>query len=158
MDVDGTLTNGKIYTACNGESVKAFDVKDGYGIANLLPLMDISPVIITGRTSKINEFRCNELGITHFYQGIKNKKAMLDELLLHLNLDYSQVAYIGDDLNDLDCLKVVRIAGCPADASDEVKKSVSYICRKKGGYGAVREFIEYISYIGEAKYDQKFYK
>lgn len=144
MDVDGTLTDGKIYTSYNGEFMKAFHVKDGYGIVRLLPKMNILPVIITGRISKILEIRCRELGITHLYQGIQNKKVILDDLLLHLNLDYSQVSYIGDDLNDLDCIKASEITGCPADASNELKKNVTYVCQQKGGDGAVREFIEFL--------------
>lgn len=144
MDVDGTLTDGKIYMGNHGEIMKAFDIKDGYGIANLLPAMEICPVIITGRKSQILENRCRELGITHLYQGIGDKLTILDKLLKKLGLDYSQTAYIGDDINDLDCMKVSAICGCPGDACSDVKKQVNYICERNGGNGAVREFIEYL--------------
>ena len=81
MDVDGTLTDGKIYMGAEGEMMKAFDVKDGYGIAHILPRLGITPVIITGRRSGIVERRCAELGITELYQGVRDKLEKLRELL-----------------------------------------------------------------------------
>lgn len=144
MDVDGTLTDGKIYTGDNGELMKAFDVKDGYAIAHMLPPAGITPVIITGRQSKIVESRCRELKITHLHQGVADKVAVLSQVVKELQLSLENAAYIGDDLNDLGCIEAAGFSGCPADACDSVKKSVSYVCKKNGGAGAVREFIEYI--------------
>lgn len=144
MDVDGTLTDGKVYMGSNGELFKAFDIKDGYGIHNMLPKANIVPIIITGRKSIMLENRCQELGITHVYQGIDDKVTKLGEILRNLSVEYDEVAYIGDDLNDMDCMKKCGVVGCPMDAVDAVKEIANYVCNRTGGNGAVREFIEYI--------------
>src|SRR5699024_6344787 len=99
MDVDGTLTDGKINISENGEIFKSFSVKDGYGI-KLLIEHNIIPVIITGRKSKIIELRAQELHILEVYQDIADKKLKLMEVATKYDLDLSQIAYIGDDLND----------------------------------------------------------
>lgn len=150
MDVDGTLTDGKIYIGVEGELCKAFHVKDGCGICDILLPSGITPVIITGRTSVIVKNRCNELGITEIYQGIVNKLEKLKELCMGESneSDLSQVAYIGDDLNDLSCMNAIKAAGgrvgCPADAVKCIKDIADYVCEHKGGEGAVRDFIEWI--------------
>lgn len=148
MDVDGTLTDGKIYMGNDGEIMKAFDIKDGCGIHDILIPTGIVPVIITGRKSWILENRCAELDIDHLYQGIRNKIEKLDELLILFGVTYKEVAYIGDDINDLSCMKPISMAGglvgCPGDAVEEVKKIANYVCSRNGGSGAVREFIEWI--------------
>ena len=148
MDVDGTLTDGKIYMGYNGEAMKAFNVKDGCGIHDILIPAGIIPVIITGRRSLILENRCRELEIINLYQGVKNKVAVLDQILSDSEYEYSSVAYIGDDINDLSCMRKVKvqggILGCPADSVNEVIEISDYVCEKKGGEGAVREFIEWL--------------
>lgn len=144
MDVDGTLTDGKIYMGENGEVMKAFDIKDGYAIAHILPKMEIIPVIITGRTSKIVENRAKELGITELYQDIDNKLGVMLDVIRKYKCTEENVAYIGDDLPDIQCMKKCAMAGCPADAVQEVKEICQYICNKKAGCGAVREFIDRI--------------
>lgn len=148
MDVDGTLTDGKIYMGVNGELMKAFDIKDGYGIHDMLIPSGVQPVIITGRKSEILENRCGELGITQLFQDVKDKVAKLRAFLTDHNGSMSEVAYIGDDLNDLDCIKMVRdeggMTGCPVNAVKEVRRAVSHKCRNKGGEGAVRDYIEYV--------------
>lgn len=144
MDVDGTLTDGKIYMGKNGEVMKAFNIKDGYAIAHILPKMEIIPVIITGRTSKIVENRAKELGITELYQGIDNKLGVMLDVIRKYKCTKENVAYIGDDLPDIQCMKKCAMAGCPADAVQEVKEICQYICNKKAGCGAVREFIDRI--------------
>ena len=141
MDVDGTLTDGKIYMGENGEVMKAFNVKDGYAIAHMLPEMGIVPVIITGRKSKIVENRAKELGITELYQGVGDKFAQLKIVAEKYNATPEKIAYIGDDLNDLACIEYCGLTACPADAVEEVKRKVTYVCKKNGGEGAVREFI-----------------
>lgn len=147
MDVDGTLTDGKIYMGDSGELCKAFDIKDGCGIRMILMPAGIRPVIITGRSSKILENRCKELGITELYQGISDKIDCLNKLL-GSTPDYSKVAYIGDDINDLPCMKLIKeyggLIGCPADAVEDVKKQANFISSRNGGNGAVREFIEWL--------------
>lgn len=144
MDVDGTLTDGKIYMGSDGEVFKAFDVKDGYAIAHLHEV-GIIPVIITGRKSKIVENRAKELNIKEVYQGVSDKVEKLKEVAKDNGVLLEEVAYIGDDLNDLDCMCICGLSACPNDAIDEVTSNVDFKCNKNGGYGAVREFIEYIS-------------
>lgn len=144
MDVDGTLTDGKIYMGNTGEVMKAFSIKDGCGIHDVLIPAGIIPVIITGRKSKILENRCKEIGIVEIYQGVSNKI----EKLLSITSDLSTVAYIGDDINDLSAMNSIKEAGgktgCPADAVKQVKDISDFISSKDGGDGAVREFIEWL--------------
>ena len=143
MDVDGTLTDGKIYMSASGELMKAFNIKDGYAIARLRDY-GIEPVVITGRESEIVKKRCKELKITELYQGISNKLFCLNSICKKRGIKLSQVAYIGDDVNDLQCLMQCGSSACPADAVEEVKKSAAYVCHVNGGDGAVREFVEFI--------------
>ena len=142
MDVDGTLTDGHIYIGAEGEIMKAFHVQDGYAIAHILPEKDIVPVIITGRNSKIVERRAAELKITHLYQGITDKLSVLKVVALELGAIADEIAYIGDDVNDLECIRYCGMTACPADAVPAVQKDVQFICSRNGGNGAVREFIE----------------
>ena len=149
MDVDGTLTDGHIYMGPNGETMKAFHVRDGFGIVEL-GKMGIIPVIITGRQSQILENRAKELQITHLYQGVSDKLSKLKEIGKSLNCSQNQMAYIGDDLNDLACIEYCVMSACPSDSVDEVLSAVDYVCSHKSGDGAVREFIDYIKkQIGE---------
>ena len=141
MDVDGTLTDGKIYMGENGEMMKAFNVKDGYAIAHMLPEMEIIPVIITGRKSKIVENRAKELGITELYQGVGDKLVQLKIVAEKYKAAPEEIAYIGDDINDVDGIEYCGVTACPADAVDGVKRKVTYVCKKNSGEGAVREFI-----------------
>lgn len=148
MDVDGTLTDGKIYMGAQGEIMKAFNIKDGAGIHDILLPKGIIPIIITGRTSDIVKMRCKELGITDVFQGVSDKTKQLRELLEKHDCSLVNTAYIGDDINDLQCINLVKqgggIVGCPADAIEEVKSSSDFIAHKNGGDGAVREFIEWL--------------
>ena len=148
MDVDGTLTDGKIYMGNDGEMMKAFDIKDGCGIHDILLPSGIKPVIITGRSSEILKNRCREIGINLLYQGVNDKMNKLEEVLMEFNCSLSEVAYIGDDINDLPCMNIVKSAGgligCPKDAEESVKHVSDYISKRDGGRGAVRDFIEYI--------------
>ena len=144
MDVDGTLTDGKIYMGNDGEVMKAFNIKDGCGIHDILIPAGIVPVIITGRSSKILENRCKELGITNLQQCVRNKI----EKLLTITTDLSTVAYIGDDINDLSCMESIKkaggLVGCPADAVQRVINLANFVSKRNGGDGAVREFIDWI--------------
>lgn len=144
MDVDGTLTDGKIYIGSTGELVKSFNIKDGYGIAHILPEHGVVPVIITGRASPILTRRCEELGITELYQNKMKKVPVLESVCKKYGVDFSQTAYIGDDLPDLPCIELCGFTGCPADSVEEIKAACDYVCKKEAGYGAVREFIEQI--------------
>lgn len=144
IDVDGTLTDGKIYMSPSGEAVKAFNIKDGYGIHDMLIPAGVIPIVITGRNSQIVLNRCKELGITEVHQGVHDKTGKIKEIVS----DLSAVGYIGDDLNDISCMKTVKeaggIVGCPADAATAVLEIADYISPHNGGEGAVRDFIEWI--------------
>lgn len=141
MDVDGTLTDGKIYMSANGELMKAFNIKDGYAIAHLREY-GIEPVIITGRESDIVKQRCKEIGITELHQGVGNKLFCLRTICEKRGFMLSQVAYVGDDVNDLPCIQQCGHSSCPSDAVKSVKEKVDYVCDMKGGEGAVREYVE----------------
>lgn len=143
MDVDGTLTDGRIYMGNEGELMKAFDVKDGLGIRRLMDA-GIIPVIITGRQSKITWNRCKELGIEHVYQGVQNKLLLLNEIAQQQNITLNEIAYMGDDLNDYDLLKAAGQGFVPNDAILELDWEGLIRVSKKGGRGAVREAIEII--------------
>lgn len=155
MDVDGTLTDGMIYTNELGEFIKAFNIKDGGGIKVILPKLDIIPIVITARKSGILEIRCKELGISEVHQNCTSKLKQVIEILKSYSendgMMYSlkDVAYIGDDIVDLECMKAVvskgGIVACPHDAVKQVKDIAHYICNKNAGFGAIREFIEWIS-------------
>lgn len=143
LDVDGTMTDSRITYSENGDEIKSFNVKDGLAIASWRKLGK-QVAIITGRSSKIVARRAQELHIEHFYQGIHNKKEVLESLLEKLNLKMDNVAAIGDDLNDLQILKAVKVSFVPRDASAFVDKVATVVLSKKGGDGAVREMIEYL--------------
>lgn len=154
MDVDGTLTDGKIYMGKDGEVFKVFDIKDGCGIKDILPQHDIIPIIITARKSTMLENRCKELSITYFYQNIREKLDKLKEIIIQFNAEnktcYSlkDCAYIGDDILDLQCMLPIKeaggIVGCPKNAVKKVLLIADYIADHDGGDGAVRDFIEWI--------------
>ena len=144
MDIDGTLTDGRIYIGAAGEIMKAFDVKDGHGIVSFKKRGGI-PVIITGRNSAIVEARAKELEITELFQGVSDKLACLKKIAAGYDLLPNEIAYIGDDINDLACMNFCGLSACPADAADEVKAAADYICRTEGGRGAVREFLDWIA-------------
>jgi 3-deoxy-D-manno-octulosonate 8-phosphate phosphatase (KDO 8-P phosphatase) len=144
LDVDGTLTDGKITYDSNGVETKSFDVKDGLAVAAWTKKFGLKAAIITGRISTIVEKRATELGIDHLYQGVHNKDEILENILKEENLTWKNVAAIGDDLNDYGMLSKAHLSFCPNDAVDDVKKIVKQISSKNGGNGAVREMIEYI--------------
>jgi 3-deoxy-D-manno-octulosonate 8-phosphate phosphatase (KDO 8-P phosphatase) len=150
LDVDGTLTDGKIIYNSNGEELKNFDVKDGLAIASWIKKLNKQVAIITGRNSSLVQKRAEELGIKHIYQGVDNKDEIIQYILEAENLTWKQTAAIGDDLNDYKMLKKVNLSFSPNDASEDIKSLVNVVCSSDGGYGAVREMIEYI-----LKYDNQ---
>jgi len=148
MDVDGTLTDGSLAVLPDGEEIKTYNVRDGMGVL-LAQLAGLKLGIITGKTSKGLEKRAERLKITEIHQGIIDKKKVLNAILEKNRLSPDEVAYIGDDLGDLEVIRSVGFSGAVADAHPIVKKSAHYICKRSGGRGAFREFIEYI--IGAQK-------
>ncbi len=143
MDVDGTLTDGKVYYSANGEELKKFSIIDGMGI-ELLKKAGIEIGIITAEQSNIVKARASKLNIKYVILNSRNKKKALTDLASSLNLSLQEIAYIGDDINDLQVMQIVGLSGCPFDANSFIKDISDYQCKNVGGDGAVREFAELI--------------
>jgi len=143
FDVDGVLTDGRLYVTNSGEEIKAFHSRDGHGM-KMLQSTGVELGIITGRTSNIVTHRMNELGIDHVYQGKRDKYPAFVELLETLKLDTEQVAYVGDDVVDLPVMKHVGLAIAVQDAHFMVKKHSHWQTPNCGGQGAARDVCELI--------------
>ena len=143
LDVDGTLTDGKIYMGENGEIMKVFNCHDTLPLRKLAN-MGVITVIMTSRTSKIVENRAKEMYITEVYQNVVNKKEKLDQLIKIKNINYSEVAYIGDDENDYEAMINCGFKSCPNDAITKIKEIVDYVSPKKCNESAVGEIITYL--------------
>jgi len=143
MDVDGTMTDGKINIGADGEAFKSFNVKDGLGI-RLLKENNIIPAVITTRNSKIVERRALELGIAEVYQGVLRKDETLCVLAEKHGLRLDETAFIGDDVNDMEALEIAGVSFAPSDCAKRVAESVDILLHTKAGEGAVREAIEMI--------------
>ena len=143
LDVDGVLTDGTIYISPAGEVFKGFNAKDGMGISCALR-NNLQIAVITGRQSPIVERRCDELGIKLFMQGVKDKRLALQKMAQELGLTREEIAYMGDDLNDIPAFKASGLNFVPADGSIEVLAVADIITKAKGGRGAVREAITMI--------------
>lgn len=143
LDVDGVLTDGTIYISPAGEVFKGFNAKDGMGISCALR-NNLQIAVITGRQSPIVERRCEELGIKLFMQGVKDKRLALQQMAQKLGLTREEIAYMGDDLNDIPAFKASGLSLVPADGSIEVLAVADIITKAKGGRGAVREAITMI--------------
>ncbi len=141
LDVDGVLTDGSIDIGAEGELFKRFNAKDGLGISIALRL-GLQVAVITGRNSAIVARRCEELGIKLLCQGVKDKFARLTELAASLGLAREQVAFLGDDLNDLPAFAAAGLKLAPADAALEVKAAADCVTEAQGGRGAVRQAVE----------------
>lgn len=138
LDVDGTLTDGGVYIDNNGVETKKFNIKDGAGIV-LAEQVGVEFMILTGRKSYCVEHRAKELKIKYVFQGIADKLSYLQQFISQYGLNSEDVAYIGDDINDIECMRIVGFKACPADAVEEVQKQCDFISRFNGGQGAVRE-------------------
>lgn len=144
FDFDGVFTDGKIFYLSNGEQLKYYNVKDGLSI-KLLKNKNILSGLISSHDSISTQYIARHLNFDYVSIGSKySKYNILNQWKNELNIQYNEIAYIGDDLPDYDCLKTVGISACPQDAVDEIKKICSYVCKNKGGEGCVREFVEYI--------------
>ena len=143
LDVDGVLTDGKLYFLADGSEAKAFSTLDGQGI-KMLQNSGVTVAIITGRTSTIVERRAANLWIKHVIQGREDKRVALDELLSTLQLSYDQVAYLGDDLPDLAPIRCVALGVAVANANTFVRQHAKAVTALRGGEGAAREFCEFI--------------
>jgi 3-deoxy-D-manno-octulosonate 8-phosphate phosphatase (KDO 8-P phosphatase) len=143
-DCDGVLTDGGVYYNDVGEAMKRFNIRDGMGVERLRTIADIETGIITGENSFPVLNRAMKLKIIELHQGIKDKPAVLQKILQQKKLHADEVAYIGDDTNDVEIMKLVGLSACPADALSFAQNAAHYICEKKGGEGAFREFAELI--------------
>ena len=143
FDVDGVLTDGRLYFLADGSEFKSFSTLDGQGI-KMLMASGVTTAIITGRSSPVVERRARNLGIPHLFQGREDKLVVLDGLLAELGLHYDQVAYLGDDLPDLPVIRRVGLGMAVANASPFVRQHATGITQARGGEGAAREFCELI--------------
>lgn len=143
LDVDGVLTDGTVIALASGEQARTFLVKDGYAVEKAIQ-KGYNVVIITGGFQEGVKKRLSFLGVKDIYSGVKDKVKVLNEYLSEKNINLSQVLYMGDDLPDYDVMKIVGIATCPADATQEIKDISQYISTFNGGKGAVRDIIEQV--------------
>jgi len=143
FDVDGVLTDGRLYFLPDGSEFKTFNTLDGQGIKMLIA-SGVRTAIISGRSTPVVEKRANNLGIQHLYQGREDKLVVLDELLGELGLNYAQVAYLGDDLPDLPVIRRVGLGIAVANAAGFVRQHAHGVTEARGGEGAAREFCELI--------------
>jgi len=143
LDVDGVMSDGKVTYTSDGTELKSFNIKDGLGIKRV-QRAGIQTAIITGRASPMVERRASELGIHHLIQGREDKLAALEELIRSLEIDLQSVAYMGDDLPDLDAIVGVGLGSCPADAAPAVRAKADWIASLNGGEGCVRELCDYL--------------
>lgn len=149
LDVDGVLTDGKLYIDHKGNETKSFHTQDGLGMRRLQNLTDIIIAVISGRHSLAVEHRLTELGVDHYYLGHENKITIFNQLIAQLNISKEEVAYVGDDLPDLDIMRIVQLSFAVENAVDEVKQKANLITKKSGGCGAVREVCDIL--IGAKK-------
>lgn len=141
-DNDGVLTDTGVYYSEKGEELKRFSIRDGMGVERLRNLINIKTVIITGELSGSVKKRAEKLKIDELYLGAKSKESLLDEILKKNSLKRENIAFIGDDVNDIELIKIVGLTAAPADAMQDILEIVDYVCEHKGGNGAFREFAE----------------
>jgi 3-deoxy-D-manno-octulosonate 8-phosphate phosphatase (KDO 8-P phosphatase) len=138
LDIDGVLTDGRLYFDAKGETLKVFHVRDGHGI-KMAQRGGLEVAMVSGRRSDAAFHRARELGVSRFYEGVRDKVAILEELLAALNLTSAEVAAVGDDLVDLPLFQRVGLGVAVADAVPEVRAAAHWVTSLPGGTGAVRE-------------------
>jgi YrbI family 3-deoxy-D-manno-octulosonate 8-phosphate phosphatase len=143
-DCDGVLTDGGVYYSEQGEVMKRFNIRDGMGVERLRKLAGVETGIISGELSASIRRRAEKLGIEECHLGIKEKAATLESIASRRQVPLEAIAYIGDDVNDLEIFALGGLCACPSDALEQVKERADYICRLKGGEGAFREFAELV--------------
>lgn len=143
LDVDGVFTNGTVAVTAEGELFKSFSLRDGMGL-ELLRSNGITPIVITSENSPIVAKRMEKLKIKHLFLGVKDKYARIDEFCIHQNTNRNEIAYVGDDINDLCNICAVGWGIAPNDALEEVKKAADIVLNNKGGDKAIREAVEFI--------------
>jgi len=143
LDVDGVLTDGTIIIGPDGRDSKPFNSLDGHGI-RMWKRAGLEAALVTGRSSEAVSFRAKELGVEHVFQDCHHKLPVVESLLERLGLSPDNLAYMGDDLTDLPCMRYAGFAAAVANAVEEVKSYADYVTAAGGGKGAVREVIEHI--------------
>ena len=143
LDVDGTLTDGGVYMDGRGGEFKRFDIHDGMGIVRLRAA-GVRTAFLSGRRSEATAQRAADLGVELLFNGVREKLPVLRSLLSDLSLSAEEAAYMGDDVNNVDCLRAAGLAFAPADAVPEAKSAADFVTSAKGGGGAVREAAEHI--------------
>ena len=142
-DVDGVLTDGGMYYTSEGDVMKKFHIRDGMGVT-LLRKKNIPTIIITKEKTKIVKQWAARMKIEKLYDGVLHKESLLDSICKKYGTTHSEIAYIGDDINDVELLKRVGLAATPHDASIDAKKVSHHICKLNGGFGAFRELADLI--------------
>lgn len=142
LDVDGTMTDAGVYITEKGEQFKKFNARDGIGIKQALKNGIEVGIISHSLVTEMVNIRANMLGMKYYYIGQRPKLEVLEGWLRDLKISKEQVAFIGDDINDLEIIEAVGYSACPSDGVDAVKKKVNVVLEKKGGEGCVREFID----------------
>ncbi len=150
-DNDGVLTDGTALYSKHGEEMKRYSLRDGMGIERLREILGMETGIITKESSQIILSRAQKLKLKHVYAGINDKLTKLKEILEQENLLPENIAYIGDDVNDLEVLEFVGFSASPADGMEQVKMLVDYVTTRRGGDGALRELIELILFVHRAQ-------
>ena len=143
FDVDGVLTDGRLHYGPTGEVLKTFHARDGHGLV-LLRLAGIATGVLSGRDSEIVRTRMREVGARHVIQGSRDKSASLDRLLVETGLTAEEVAFMGDDVNDVGVLGRVGLSAAPCDAAEEALAVSKFVATRAGGLGAAREFCDLI--------------
>lgn len=141
LDVDGTMTDGGIYYDEHGNEMKKFCARDAAGIFAARQI-GIKIVVITGRECQATKRRLEELQVDFIFQNVKDKKSFLYGFMMEKNIVKEEIGYIGDDLNDLEPMKLTGFTACPEDACREIIQNVNVVSFQKGGFGAVRDIIE----------------
>jgi YrbI family 3-deoxy-D-manno-octulosonate 8-phosphate phosphatase len=143
-DCDGVLTDAGVYYGINGEYLKKFNLRDGMGVERLRKFAAVETGIITGENSPSVIQRAQKLQITELHLGVKDKPSVFKEIANRLNLQPEEIAYIGDDYNDIQIMQLAGLAACPADALPSIKAQADFVCTVAGGQGCFREFAEFI--------------
>lgn len=143
-DCDGVLTDSGVYYSAKGEEMKRFCIRDGMGVERLRQLCNVETGIITGESSVSVAKRAEKLKIHELHLYVKDKVSKIDEIVRRLEIQLDEIAYIGDDVNDVEVMKLVGLPACPADATSFVREVAIFICENKGGNGAFRDLAEFI--------------
>ncbi len=143
-DVDGVLTDTGIFYGQDGEAFRRFSIRDGMGVERLRKYAGIETIIITGENSGTVKSRAEKLKITEYYLGVNKKEEVLEIIKKKNGFDKENIAYIGDDANDYEIMKLCGFTATPNDGMNFIKDIVNYVCETKAGYGAFREFAELI--------------